>query len=284
MSGVQGEKQFFKIGRTFGDYIVVGNCPEVDKVKCFCKQSNIVVEISKDELKLAGAKAKAKKITCVAKKGERFKQLTVISEESTRGKRGEVLIKVKCDCGNEKYIKNFNFINGKVASCGCLHSARVREARTTHGLYKSKEYKTWLRIKTICFNENSTAFKEYGATGIEMYPQWVECFQTFYDDVGPSPKGTIITRIDPSRGFFPDNCCWVTRQEFQRISTLIKCGVNPQLLIQPKAKSSKPKSTISKSTITAIRREHAKGESNISILAQKYGVSANEIVNILISE
>lgn len=254
-----------------------------EKVKCFCTRTNAVIEIDKVDLKKDKQERTVTRKARIAEIGEQFQQLTVINNETKRGKYGEILIKVKCNCGNEKYLKNLDFINGNVASCGCLQKKRVKQARMTHGLYKSKEYRVWLRLKTICFNENNLSFKQHSASGIEMYSQWVNCFQTFYDDMGPCPKNAIIARVDPLKGFFPYNCCWLSRQEYRRINTLVKCGINPKLLIQSKiARLPHSKDTISKNVIAAIRKEHANGESNISYMSQKYGISSNEILSILI--
>lgn len=273
----------FKIGDTFGNLVVIEECQN-NQVKCLCKLTNKIMQIDINSLKNKKQSPASKK-SRLAEIGENFQQLTVINNAHKRGKYGEILIQVKCTCGTEKYIKNLDFVNKNIASCGCLKKLRVKQAKVTHGLYKSKEYRTWLRIKTICFNENNPSFKQHGAVGIEMYSQWIDCFQTFYDDMGPCPKDAIIGRIDPSKGFFPHNCCWLSRQEYKRINTLVKCGINPKLLIQPKiTRLAHSKDAISKSVIAAIRKEHASGESNISVLSQKYGIPSNGILDILIYE
>lgn len=289
MDKAKKEKQFFKIGKIFGDLIVIDEPSEnEDTVKCVCKKSFKVVDVDKKDLKVNNIPKKKgnSRKAYIPEVGKNINKLTVISSEIKRDSNSEILIKVRCECGNEKYVRSRNLISGSTTSCGCVQKARVKEVRVTHGLYKSKEYKTWQRLKTICFNEKNASYKQNKDAGIEMYPEWVNCFQLFYDHMGPVPKDSVITRIDPSKGFFPNNCCWVTPEEFRKINNLIKCGINPKILIQPKVQKSilKSKNTISKSIITAIRKEHAKGESNISILSQKYGISPNEIVSILIYE
>ncbi|BAZ18338.1 hypothetical protein NIES4071_102230 (plasmid) [Calothrix sp. NIES-4071] len=289
MSKVKKEKQFFKIGKSFGDLIVINEPSEDEtKVKCVCKKTFKVVDVDKEDLKvsnLAKKKGNTRKAN-VPEVGRKINLLTVISSEIKRDNNSEILIKVRCECGNEKYVRSRNLVSGSTTSCGCVQKARVKENRVIHGLYKSKEYKTWQRLKTICFNENNASYKQNKEAGIEMYPEWVNSFQLFYDQMGPAPKGSVIARIDPTKGFFPNNCCWVTREESKNMNNLLKCGINPKILIQPKAQKSivKSKNTISKNVIAAIRKEHAKGESNISILSQKYGIIPNEILSILIYE
>ncbi len=280
------QKADLRVGEVFDHLIVVDNCFKENKVKCFCRLTNTVVEIDKNNLLNRRTKFVSATRARIAEIGEQSQSLTVIDNEIKYGKHKQLLIKVQCSCENIKYVRNLDFINGKSKSCGCLQKKRSKDSNVTHGFSKSREYKIWLRIKTICFNKNNPSFKHYGGMGIKMYPAWIDSFQTFYDDVGPCPKhikNPTIARIDASDGFFPHNCCWLSREEYSRLITLIKCGINPKLLLQPRPVQL-PKETdlISKNIINAIRKEHTSGESNISILSQKYGVSSNEILKILI--
>jgi hypothetical protein len=280
------KKAEFRVGEVFDNLIVVDNCSKEDKVKCFCRLTTTTIEIDKSDLLIRKAKVVSVTRARIAEIGEQSGKLTVIGNETRYGKGKQLLVKVQCDCGNVKHVRNLDFIYGKSKSCGCLQKIQSKNFNAKHGLYKTKEYQTWLRIKTACFNENNRSFKQYGGAGIKMYPAWIDSFQTFYDDVGPCPKhlkNPTITRIDTSDGFFPHNCCWLSREEYIRLITLVKCGINPKLLLQPRTvRLPKEIDAISKNIIAAIRKEHTSGESNISILSQKYGVSSNEILKILI--
>jgi hypothetical protein len=283
MNKGKNKKQIFRVGDTFDNFIVVEEC-RTNQIKCLCKLTGQVIEIDAENLTDEKQKRILPKKSRIAELNEQSQQLTVTSNEIKHGKYGEILIRVRCSCGTHKYVKNFDFVSGNIASCGCLKRLRVQEAKITHGLYKSKEYKTWLRLKTICFNENNPSFKQYGGVGIKMYVQWIDSFQTFYDDMGPCSKDAVIARIDPSKGFFPYNCCWLSRSEYRRVKTLIKCGINPKLLIQPKITrlAAHSNDAIPKGIVAAIRKEHASGESNITVLSQKYNITTNEVVSILI--
>lgn len=280
MNKVKNKKQNLKIGDRFGSLVVVEE-RIADQIKCFCTEKKEIVTVEVENLINKEKKSSRQKKVRIADMYEQYQQLTVTDNKVKRGKYGQILIQVRCSCGTQKYVKNFDFVNQKIASCGCLKKIRVREAKTTHGLYKSKEYKTWLRLKTICLNENDPSYERYGGIGIEMYPPWVYSFQNFFDDMGPCPEESIITRIDPSKGFFPYNCCWLSRSESKKIQILIECGANPKLF-QSKIKSpTSSEKTPSKDKIIAIRKEHAKGESNLSILAKKYNITINEVISIL---
>lgn len=277
---LQKNKNNIKIGNRFGSFVVLEE-NVTDKVKCFCTEKNEIVIVNIESLIEKDKKSSRQRVR-IADLNEQYQRLTVTNNEVKRGKYGQILIQVRCSCGTQKYVKNFDFVSRKIASCGCLKKVKVREARTTHGLYKSKEYKIWLRLKTICLNKNDPSFEKYGGIGIDMCVEWIESFQNFYNDMGACPEDSIITRIDPSKGFFPYNCCWLSRSEANKIQILIECGANPELFQSKLKVAEEKKDILSKQTTAKIREEHTKGESNLSVLSKKYEVPINEIVSILI--
>lgn len=273
-------KKNIKIGDRFGSFVVLEES-FTDKTKCFCTEKNEIVAVNVEKLAEKRKKNSRQKVR-IADLNEQYQRLTVTDNEVKRGKYGQILIQVRCSCGTQKYVKNFDFVNQRIASCGCLKKVRVREAKVTHGLYKSREYRTWLRLKTICLNQNDPSYERYGGIGIEMCLKWANSFQSFYSDMGTCPEKAIITRIDPSKGFFPYNCCWLSRSEAKKIQVLIECGANPDSFKSNLKTAKDEQSVLSKQTISAIREEHSKGESNLSILSKKYNVPINKIVNLLI--
>jgi hypothetical protein len=87
----------------------------------------------------------------------------------------------------------------------------------THGLTKSREYKTWLKMKERCYNPRAINFERYGARGITVCDEWRNCFEQFLADMGnkPSPKHSI-ERVDNMAGYSKENCKWVTMKEQNR--------------------------------------------------------------------
>jgi hypothetical protein len=84
-----------------------------------------------------------------------------------------------------------------------------------------------------CYNENYSNYKNYGAKGVRVCPEWILSFDAFCRDVGIRPNGTTLDRIDSTRGYSPENCRWCdvqhqrkNRGRFKNTSRKYR-GVNP---------------------------------------------------------
>jgi hypothetical protein len=67
---------------------------------------------------------------------------------------------------------------------------------------------------------DTTNFPKYGARGLGVEPEWAE-FEAFKRWALANGYGETlqIDRIDNARGYFPDNCRWVTAKANQRNRT-----------------------------------------------------------------
>jgi len=135
----------------------------------------------------------------------------------------------RCDCGKEKEIVLYSVSIGKVKSCGCANIKQItklgkingkNKASYSHGMFGTRFYRTYYGIKSRCENPNvGKSYKYYGGKGIRI--MWSK-FEDFKNDMYESylehcqiygEKETTIDRIDSSKDYYKDNCCWATYKE-----------------------------------------------------------------------
>lgn len=128
--------------------------------------------------------------------GQQFKHLSVIERAEKPG-----YWRCKCVCGNEVVVIISALLTEKIRSCGCI--AKKNDRRTKHPLFA-----VWSGIM------RRVRIKDFVQPNIDVDPRWASDFWTFVADVPerPSQKHTLF-RIDPTRGFYPDNVEWTTRGE-----------------------------------------------------------------------
>lgn len=76
----------------------------------------------------------------------------------------------------------------------------------------SPTYRSWLSMKSRCFQPSSNKWQHYGGAGITVCKRWLS-FPNFLQDMGERLPGTTLGRIGDKGNYEPGNCKWQTNKE-----------------------------------------------------------------------
>src|SRR5690554_2069465 len=118
-----------------------------------------------------------------------------------------------CECGTMTTPVAHKVVTGRTVSCGCYGKQRRLESRTTHGKSYDPIYSVWSAMKERCLNKKHPSYHRYGGRGITLCEEWL-LFNNFYEDMRSGyKKGLELDRINNDKGYFKDNCRWITARE-----------------------------------------------------------------------
>lgn len=147
--------------------------------------------------------------------GRTFTRL-IVANMADHPTGGKVYWNCICHCGYPKIVvvQSSKLISGNTQSCGCLQRERTAEAKTTHGLSKTRVHTAWSNMKNRCQNPRNRNYYKYGARGITVCERW-QTFENFLADMGepPSPKHSIDRYPDNGGNYEPGNVRWATAKE-----------------------------------------------------------------------
>lgn len=192
--------------------------------------------------------------------GSRFGRL-LVKARIEKSKDGATQWYCICDCGRASIQTTSRLNSGNSRSCGCQIAAVARRLWTKTGACKDGKrtptYRSWVSLKTRCFNPKEPGYERYGGRGITVTKRWLgkRGFEHFLSDMGERPPGTSIDRINGNGNYNKRNCRWATRAE-------------------QSANTSTAKLTFAK--VIDIRRRLQTSES-IKAIAARFKVSPNRI-------
>ena len=149
-------------------------------------------------------------------------------------------------------------------SCGCAKNRFISQSKRTHGETNTRLYHIWALIKNRCLTESSKDYKNYGGRGITICNEWLD-FIPFRDWSLKNDYGNVlqIDRKDNDKGYYPENCRWVTNKENSRNRRTTKLSLEK---------------------IIEIRAKYNSGYYTQKQLAKEYNVSFGHISDIVNNE
>lgn len=141
---------------------------------------------------------------------------TVITDGPEYNKQATKLC--RCKCGTVKFISIYALASGNSKSCGCYRGELLGARQTTHGGSGHSAYVTWTCMVERCTQPRHPSWALYGGSGITVCDRWL-VYENFFADMGHNPGQHELDRIDNTKGYYKENCRWVTRIENMRNRT-----------------------------------------------------------------
>lgn len=122
----------------------------------------------------------------------------------------------QCECGSEPVViigDSLRYGN-HTRSCGCLDKETKAIRATKHGDSYTKLYGLYTSMLGRCNNVNDKRYDDYGGRGIYVCQEWMSDYENFkkWAIEHGYKEGLSLDRKDNNKGYYPDNCRWVTQK------------------------------------------------------------------------
>lgn len=145
--------------------------------------------------------------------GQHFGYWKVI-ERAVNTKGGQTAWLCECKCGRRKIVQASNLRNESSKSCGCIRKEELLKRNIKHRMAYTRLYGIWKNMIQRTTNINNPRYGDYGGRGIAVCEEWKGDFRDFEKWAIKSGYADSLTidRKDNNKGYYPDNCRWVTKR------------------------------------------------------------------------
>lgn len=149
----------------------------------------------------------------------------IISRTGERANDGHIIY--NCECIHCGAIKQMQLSSIKYSNnTKCTHYITfgdivIPNALENDTIPNRRLRKIYLHILRRCYEPNNKDYNIYGGKGIKVCAEWLNNPNSFYQwsILNGYDKELTIDRIDENKGYAPDNCRWVSREENARFKS-----------------------------------------------------------------
>ena len=135
---------------------------------------------------------------------EVYGKFRVLSFDHSDFDRGRFYLVECVNCGKQFILQATYIKSNKIKCC-----------EIERGYSKTKLFGIWMGMRQRCNDINHPAYVDYGGRGIKVCDEWNMDFKAFrtWAELNGYKNGLSIERIDVNKGYYPENCKWITMKQ-----------------------------------------------------------------------